>query len=354
MVTIRDLVEMMFEKLASDLYLTMDAPPVLRIDGEIVITEFEKLTSQTCEVLIFSVLTDTQKEFLKREKELLISFGIKNIGRIRMNVYMQQGTVAASLRSIPDRIPGFEELGLPPLLKDIVQLPKGLVLITGPTASGKSMTLTAIVDCINRSRKAQIMVLEDPCEYLHTNQQSIVNQREIGTDTQSYARALQYILRGHPDVIVISELENLATMRAALTIAETGHLVFGSLNTNDSIQAICRMIDLFPPHQQFGIRRRISVSLQAILTQQLLPRGYSSGRILACEVLVPTSAVRSLIREEKEKQIYSLMQTGSEYGMQTMNQALFELYQKQLVTYNEIFSRTTDPRDLQGLVKGTT
>ncbi len=354
MIALRDLVGMMFEKQASDLYLTVGAPPVLRIDGEIVITESEKLTAQTCESLIHSVLTDCQKEFLKREKELMVSFGIKKIGRLRMNVFMQQGTAAASLRSIPDHIPGFEELGLPPLLKDIVQLPKGLVLITGPTASGKSTTLAAIVDCINRSRKAQIMVLENPCEYLHTNQQSIVNQREIGTDTQSYAGALKYILRGHPDVIVISELEDVETMHAALTIAETGHLVFGSLNTTDSIQAIYRMIDRFPPHQQFRIRTQISISLQAVLTQQLLPRGYSSGRILACEVLIPTSAVRNLIREEKEDQIYALMQTGSEYGMQTMNQALFELYQKQLVTYNEIFSRTTDPRDLQGLVKGTT
>ncbi len=351
---IRELVGMMFEKQASDLYLTVNAPPVLRIDGEIVITEAEKLTSQTCESLIYGVLTDTQKESLKREKELIISFGINKIGRIRMNVFKQQGMVGASLRSIPDQIPGFEELGLPLLLKDIVQLPKGLVLVSGPTASGKSTTLTAIVDCINRNRKAQIIILENPCEYLHTNQQSIVNQREIGTDAKSYAAALKNILRGHLDVIVINELEDLETMRAALTIAETGHLVFGSLNTTDSIQAIYRMIDLFPPHQQFRVRMQLSISLQAILTQQLLPRGYSAGRTLACEVLIPTSAVRSLIREGKEDQIYTLMQTGSEYGMQTMNQALFELHQKQLVTYNEIFSRTTDPRDLQKLVKGTT
>lgn len=347
------LVKMMFEKQASDLHITGYAAPALRIDGEIVPTELEPLRPERCLALAYSVLTDEQKERFEEEDELNLSFGIEKVGRVRMSIFKQRGTISATLRSVPNEIASFEELGLPLVISDIVQLPKGLVLVTGPTGAGKSRTITAMVDWINKNKSVHIMTLEDPIEYLHQNHKSIVNQREIGTDTKGGLGTLRQIMRCDPDVILMSELHDMETLQAALTLAETGHLVFASMNTTDSVQAIYRIIDTFPTHQQFRTRMQLSIALQTVLAQQLLPRGYSSGRVLACEILIPTSQVRSLIREGKEHQIYDLMQTGSEYGMQTMNQALFELYQKQLVTYNEIFSRTSDPRDLQQLVKGT-
>lgn len=354
MVTIDSLCRLMFEKKASDLHLTTDAPPLLRIDGELVPSELEKLKPETCLSLVQTVLNDDQKDQLARNQEITISFELEKIGRVRLNVFRQRGAYAANFRSIPSEIPSFEDLGLPAVLGDIVQLPKGLVLVTGPTGSGKSTTLTAMVDWINRNKSVHIVTIEDPIEYLFKNQKAIINQREIGSDAASCGQALRRILRSDPDIVLIADLKDLEAVQAALNIAETGHLVFGAMESTDSVQAIYRLLDLYPPHQQFRARMQLSIALQAILAQQLLPRGYSSGRILASELLIPTSAVRTLIREEKEHQIYPLMQTGSEYGMQTMNQALFELYQKQLVTYNEIFSRTTDPRDLQQLVKGTT
>lgn len=354
MVTMDQLLRLMFEKNASDLHLTAGMPPMLRIDGEIVATDLEKIKEETCRTLITGLLTDEQKETLEREGSLNVSFGVEKLGRARMAVFRQRGVLAANLRSISLRVPTFEELGLPAILSDVSQLPKGLVLVCGPTGSGKSTTLAAMTDWINEHKSVHILTLEEPLEYLHDHKKSIVNQREIGTDAASYAAALKQIARQDPDVILIGELRDADTVQSALMLAETGHLVFATLDTTDCVQCLNFLIDLFPLHQQSKIRMQISLTLQAVLTQQLLPRGYSSGRVLACEVLIPTSAVRNLIREEKEFQIYAMMQTGSEYGMQTMNQALFELYQKQLVTYNEIFSRTTDPKDLQSLVKGTT
>jgi twitching motility protein PilT len=354
MVTIDSLMRLMFEKNASDLHITAGMPPMLRIDGEIVATDLEKIKDETCRTLITSVLSDEQKARLERSGSLLVSFGVEKLGRARMAVFRQRGTLAADLRSIPVRIPAFDQLGLPPILSDIAQLPKGLVLVCGPTGSGKSTTLAAMIDWINEHKSVHILTLEDPLEYLHEHKKSMVNQREIGTDAATFPDALRQAMRQDPDVVLIGELADAETVETALTVAETGHLVFATLNTTDSVQSINYLIDIFSPNVQTKIRTQLSFTLQAVLAQQLLPRGYSSGRVLACEVLIPTSAVRNLIREEKEFQIYSMMQTGSEYGMQTMNQALFDLYQKQLVTYNEIFSRTTDPKDLQNLVKGTT
>lgn len=347
------LVKMMFEKQASDLHITTDAAPMLRIDGEIVPTDLEPLRSERCLALVYSVLTDEQKQKFEREDELNFSFGLGKVGRVRMSIFKQRGSVSATLRTVPDEVFSFESLGLPPIVSDIVQLPKGLILVTGPTGSGKSATITSMVDWINKNKSVHIMTLEDPIEYIHQNQKSIVNQREIGTDTKGGIQTLRQVMRCDPDVVMMSELHDMETIQAALTLAETGHLVFAAMNTTDSVQAIYRIIDAFPPHQQFRTRMQLSIALQTILAQQLLPKGYSSGRVLACEILIPTSAVRTNIREGKEYQIYQLMQTGSEYGMQTMNQSLFDLYQKQLVTYNEIFARTTDPKDMQQLVKGT-
>ncbi len=352
MVNIDTLLRLMFERGASDLHITAGAPPMLRVDGVITPTEYEKLRPDTTQQLIYSILTDEQKEKFEKDNELDVSFGVEGVGRVRMNVYQQRGAVAAALRNIPTTIRSFEELKLPPVAQDIVKLPKGLVLVTGPTGSGKSSTLAAMIDWINTNHQHHIMTIEDPIEYVHTHKSSIVNQREVGTDTHTFATALKYALRQDPDVILIGEMRDLETINAALTIAETGHLVFATLHTVDAIQTINRIIDVFPASQQQQVRAQISFVLQAVLSQQLLPKAYGSGRVIAVEVLIPTAAVRNLIREEKIHQIYSAMQTGTEYGMGTMNQALFDLYQKQLVSYNEIFSRTLDPKELQRMVKG--
>jgi twitching motility protein PilT len=353
MITINDLLKLLFEKNASDLHLTAGSPPVLRIDGDIVPVELEKLTPEVCQELIYGVLTDEQKERFERENELDLAFGVKGLGRIRMNVFRQRGAVAAALRNIPSRIPTFDELGLPEVVsKTIVKLPKGLVLVTGPTGSGKSTTIASMIDFINSDRKGHIITVEDPIEYVYTHKNCIVNQREVGTDTPSFASALKHILRQDPDVIVIGEMRDLETIQAALTIGETGHLVFATLHTTDAVQSINRMIDVFPPHQQQQVRTQVSFVLQGILSQQLLPRAYSGGRVAAIEVLIPNAAVRNLIREDKIHQIYSVMQTSTEIGMQTMNQALFNLYQKQLITYNEAMANTTDPKELERMIKG--
>ena len=353
MVTINDLLRLLFEKNASDLHLTAGSPPVLRIDGDIVPTDLEKLSPETCQELVYGVLTDEQKEKFERENELDLAFGVKGLGRIRMNVFRQRGAVAAALRNIPSRIPTFDELGLPEVVtKNIVKLPKGLVLVTGPTGSGKSTTIASIIDFVNADRKGHIITIEDPIEYVYSHKNCIVNQREIGTDSPTFTSALKHILRQDPDVIVIGEMRDLETIQAALTIGETGHLVFATLHTTDAIQSINRIIDVFPPHQQQQVRTQLSFVLQGVMSQMLLPKAYSAGRVAAIEVLIPNAAVRNLIREEKIQQIYSTMQTAQESGMQTMNQALFNLYQKQLVTYNEILENSLDPKDLQRMVKG--
>ena len=352
MVNIDTLLRLMFERGASDLHITAGAPPMLRVDGVMTATEYEKLRPETTQQLIYSILTDEQKEKFEKDNELDVSFGVEGVGRVRMIVFQQRGEVAAALRNIPTSIRTFEDLKLPQVVQDLVKLPKGLVLVTGPTGSGKSTSLAAMLDWINTNQQHHIITIEDPIEYVHTHKSCIVNQREVGTDTHSFTAALKYALRQDPDVILIGEMRDLETINAALTIAETGHLVFATLHTVDSIQTINRIIDVFPASQQQQIRAQISFVLQGVLSQQLLPKAYGSGRVIATEVLIPSAAVRNLIREEKVHQIYSAMQTGAEYGMQTMNQCLFDLYQKQLVSYNEIFSRTMDPKELQRMVKG--
>lgn len=353
MVNIDTLLRLMFEKGASDLHITVGIPPTLRIDGEMVQTEFDKLRPDECQQIIYSILTDEQKEKFERENELDLSFGVEGIGRVRMNVFKQRGAVAAALRTIPMSIMSFDDLNLPATVADIVKTPKGLVLVTGPTGSGKSTTLASMIDWINQHMTQHIITIEDPIEFIHTHKNCIVNQREVGTDTNSFVNALKYVLRQDPDVILIGEMRDLETIQAALTIAETGHLVFGTLHTPDAVQAINRIIDVFPAHQQQQVRAQISFVLQAVLSQTLMPKAYSGGRVLACEVLISNSAIKNLIREEKVHQIYSVMQTGTEYGMRTMNQSLAELYKKQQVTYNEIFARTAEPKELQRLIQAT-
>jgi twitching motility protein PilT len=352
MVNVDTLLRLMFEKGASDLHITAGAPPMLRIDGVITATEYEKLRPEVTQQLIYSILTDEQKEKFEKDNELDISFGVEGVGRVRMNVFQQRGSIASVMRNIPSKIRTFDDLKLPPVIKDLVKLPKGLVLVTGPTGSGKSTTLAAMLDWINTNLPHHIITIEDPIEYVHAHKACIVNQREVGTDTHTFTSALKYALRQDPDVILVGEMRDLETINAALTIAETGHLVFATLHTVDAIQTINRIIDVFPSGQQQQVRAQISFVLNGVISQQLLPLANSTGRVVALEVLIPTPAVRNLIREEKIHQIYSAMQTGTESGMQTMNQALFNLYQKQLVSYDEIFSRTMDPKELLRMTKG--
>jgi twitching motility protein PilT len=352
MVHIDTLLRQMFEKGASDLHLTVGAAPSIRLHGEIEALDFEKLRPETCQQLVYSILTDEQKEKFERESELDLSFGVEGIGRVRMNVFKQRGAVASVLRQIPTKIKNFEDLALPKVVSDIVKVPKGLVLVCGPTGSGKSTTLAAMIDWINENEQAHIITIEDPIEFVHNHKKSIINQREVGADSRSFTAALKFVLRQDPDVILVGEMRDIETIEAALTIAETGHLVFATLHTPDAVQAINRIIDVFPSGQQQQVRTQLSFVMQAVLCQQLIPKPDGGGRSICVEVMIATPAIRNLIREEKVHQISSQIQTGMEFGMQTMNQGLANLYRKGLATYQVIMDRTTDSRDLERVVRG--
>lgn len=347
MVTMSELFVMMHEKNASDLHLTAGAPPTLRINGDLVPTEFERLTGDAAQALVFSLMSDTQRQRFEATNELDFAFGIKGMGRLRMNVYRQRGLVGAAIRSIPARYKTFEELNLPPIAYDMMKLKKGLILVTGPTGSGKSTTLASMIDYLNEHFCHHIVTVEDPIEYVHTHKKSIINQREVGADTETFTSALRHILRQDPNIILVGEMRDLETIQAALNIAETGHLVFATLHTGDAAQTINRIIDVFPPHQQEQIRVQLSFVLQVVLAQQLVTAADGHGRCLAAEVLVVTSAIRNLIREQKVEQMMTAMQTGGKYGMVTMNQSLADLYIKQKITYQEAVNRSSDPEDLK-------
>lgn len=349
MLNMNDLLVLLMEKRASDLHLAAGAPPMLRVDGELVPTPFEKLTPEVCQRLIYSLLTDSQKERFEANNELDLSFGVKGVGRVRMNVFRQRGSVGAALRAIPARILNFDELGLPAAIYEVLKIPKGLILVTGPTGAGKTTTLASMIDYLNDHRTSHIMTIEDPIEYIHFHKKCLVNQREIGMDSHSFPVALKYVLREDPDIILIGEMRDLETIEAALTIAETGHLVLATLHTSDAAQSINRIVDAFPPHQQSQIRSQLSFVLQAVFSQQLLAQASGTGRILACEVLVVTPAIRNLIRESKSEQIPLAMQTGSKFGMQTMNTALYDLYTKRQIAYQVAIEHSMDPEDLKRL-----
>jgi twitching motility protein PilT len=295
-------------------------------------------------------LTNKQKRIFEEQNELDFSFGVKGIGRVRANIFKQRGTVGAALRNIPYNIPTFEELGLPPIVREIVKLNQGLVLVTGPTGSGKSTTLASMIDYINTQRSEHIITIEDPIEFLHSHKNSIVCQREIGSDTETYANALKYILRQDPDIILIGELRDLETISAALTISETGHLVFATLHTPDAAQTINRIIDVFPPHQQQQVRVQLSFVLQGIFSQKLLPHAYGRGRVLACEVLIANAGIRNMIRENKIHLIYSAIQSGKEAGMQTMNASLYNLYVRGHITQSVALNASPDPKELKEIM----
>jgi twitching motility protein PilT len=349
-IDIHQLLKYMVQHNASDLHICAGLPPLYRIDGEIIPSEFPVLNEESAQALIYSLLTEEQKQKFELENELDVAFGFSDT-RIRMNVFRERGNVAAALRNISLRIPTFEELGLPPVVNQLVKLPKGLILVTGPTGSGKSTTLASMIDYINSTRRCHIITIEDPIEFIYQNKKAVIHQREVGSDTKTFAESLRRVLRQDPDVILIGEMRDLETIQAALVISETGHLVFGTLHTPDTIQTINRIIDVFPPHQQNQVRTQLSFVLQGILAQQLLPRANSPGRVLAVEVLIPTPAIRNLIRENKPEQIYSHIQTGAEVGMQTMNKSLYTLYTKGLVTYQEIMNRSADPKELQNMIR---
>lgn len=343
----------MIEKGASDLHITTGSAPQLRIDGRLAPLKTPPLTPQETKQLCYSILTDAQKHKFEEENELDLAFGVKGLSRFRANVFMQRGAVAGAFRTIPFKMLSFQELGLPPVVSDIAKKPRGLVLVTGPTGSGKSTTLASIIDKVNSDRHEHIITIEDPIEYLHAHKGCVVNQREVGADTDSFKKALKYILRQDPDIVLVGELRDLETIESALTVSETGHLVFATLHTNSCVQTINRIVDVFPPYQQPQVRAQLSFVLEAVMCQQLVPKMSGQGRVLALEVMIPNPAIRNLIREDKVHQIYSQMQVGQgKFGMQTLNQALYSLFTKRLISMEEALSRSSDIDELQNMMSG--
>jgi twitching motility protein PilT len=348
---LRALLEEMIQRDASDLHITAAEKPKLRVDGDMVDSSVtEILTPKDTLQLAYSVLTENQKKRFETEDELDFSFGIQNLARFRGNVFKQRGCVAMVIRMIPFNVRTFQDLGLPPVIAKLAERPRGLILVTGPTGSGKSTTLAAIIDKINKERKGHIITVEDPIEFIHRHQSCIVNQREIGTDTKTFASALKYALREDPDVILVGEMRDLETVAAALTIAETGHLVLATLHTNSAAESINRVIDVFPSNQQSQVRAQLAFVLEGVVTQTLLPKLKGRGRAMAAEIMVATPAIRALIRDDKVHQIYSAMQSGKKFGMQTMNDALFQLYTAREVSQDECERVSHDPKEFLRMI----
>ena len=350
-INLRSLLEEMVTKDASDLHVVAGERPKLRIDGDITNAALDHvMTPKDTLQLAYSVLTENQKKRFELEDELDFSFGIQNLARFRGNCFKQRGCVSMVIRQIPFDIKTFEQLGLPQAIAKMAEKPRGLVLVTGPTGSGKSTTLAAMIDKINRERKGHIITVEDPIEFIHRHQGCIINQREVGTDTHSFASALKYALREDPDVILVGEMRDLETIAAALTIAETGHLCFATLHTNSAAEAINRIIDVFPSHQQSQVRAQLAFVLEGIVTQTLVPKARGRGRAMAAELLIVTPAIRALIRDDKVHQIYSSMQAGKKFGMQTLNDALYNLYMSREVTSDECLRVSSDPSEFMRMI----
>ena len=351
MPTLPELLKTTVELEGSDLHLSIGSPPQVRVHGALRRLDFPDLSPSDIKTLAYSVLTDAQKKRFEENMELDFSFGIRGIARFRCNLFNQRGAVGAVYRQIPEKIRSFEDLRLPKVISKLAEKPRGLVLVTGPTGSGKSTTLAAMIDKINIERHDHILTIEDPIEYLHTHKNCLVNQREVHADTQSFTNALRAALREDPDVVLIGEMRDLETVEAALKIAETGHLTFGTLHTNSAISTITRVIDVFPSHQQSQIRTQLSIVLEGIVCQALLPRADGQGRTVAIEILVPTAGIRNLIREDKIHQIYSAMQTGQEkIGMQTMNQSLASLFMKRIITLETAMTASSHREELQEMI----
>jgi twitching motility protein PilT len=349
-VHVDELLRLVVEKKGSDLHLAPGVPPVLRIDGKLLATNYAVLSDFEVQRMIYGVLTDEQIRTFETEYELDCSYELKELSRFRVNVYRDRGAVAVAFRVIPSKIPTVRELGLPLVLEDLSRRPRGLVLVTGPTGSGKSTTLAAMIGQINNERSEHIITIEDPIEYLHTHRRSLVNQRELGADTRTFAQALRHALRQDPDVILVGEMRDLDTMALAITAAETGHLVFSTVHTNSAAQTVDRIVDVFPPGQQEQIRIQLSNTLEAVVSQQLLPRAGTPGRIAAMEIMIASPAIRNLIREAKAHQITSIIQTSAHLGMQTMDQCLRDLYQRGLITYEEAMGRAMNQEELKKML----
>ncbi|MCA1630073.1 MAG: type IV pilus twitching motility protein PilT [Acidobacteria bacterium] len=351
--SLSDLLKKLIEMGGSDLHLTTNTPPQVRVHGELRPLEgYKALTSADTKQLAYSVLTDAQKHRFEESLELDFSFGVRGLSRFRANLFNQRGAVGAVFRAIPYEIKSFETLGLPAVVSKLCDKPRGLILVTGPTGSGKSTTLAAMLDKVNRERHEHIVTIEDPIEFLHNHKSCIVNQREVGSDTKGFAEALRTALRQDPDVVLVGEMRDLETIESALRIAETGHLTFATLHTNSAASTINRIIDVFPSTQQAQIRAQLSLVLEGIMCQSLLPRADGRGRAAALEILVPNNAIRNLIREDKVHQIYSMMQTGQDkYGMQTFNQSLATLYHKRLITHDVAMQRSSNSDELRDLIE---
>lgn len=351
LLTLDVLFQLMKSKNASDLHLTVGVPPILRIDGKLFQTPYNALTSERIQTLIYAVMSEDQKERFESTNELDFAITLKTFGRMRVNLYRQRGNIGVAIRSIPFEFKTFRQLGLPAAVDSLVHMTKGLVLVTGPTGSGKSTTLASIINFINEHYGYHIMTVEDPIEFIHEHKRSIVNQREVGQDTKDFATALRYVLRQDPDVILIGEMRDLETTQQALNAAETGHLVFGTLHTSDAMQTINRILDMFPPNQQEQARTQLSFVLEGVISQQLLQSADGKGRILAPEVLLATPAVRALIRDKKIEQLVHTMQTSQQQGMKTMNQSLGDLYLANKITYQEAVFHSGDVNDLKAYLE---
>ncbi|MDY7093316.1 MAG: type IV pilus twitching motility protein PilT [Acidobacteriota bacterium] len=350
-VSLNQLLKAMVEQGGSDLHITTNAAPQVRVDGVLRPINAPPFTPTQTKQLAYSILTDNQKQRLEENLEIDFSFGIKGLARFRANVFHQRGAIAAAFRQIPYEIRSFRELGLPPMVEKLCEKPRGLILVTGPTGSGKSTTLASMIDKINRERHEHIVTIEDPVEYLHSHKKCIVNQRELNADTHSFTNALKSVLRQDPDVVLVGEMRDFETVESALRIAETGHLTFATLHTNSAAQTINRIIDIFPAHQQGQIRVQLSFVLEGVLCQSLLPRATGNGRALAMEIMVPNSGIRNLIREDKIHQIYGMMQTGqAKHGMQTFNQSLAGLYFKRHITLQTALNRSSNADELQEII----
>jgi twitching motility protein PilT len=351
MANMHQLLKAMIEKGASDLHITTGTAPQLRIDGKLHPLRMPPLSPPETKQLCYSVLTDSQKHRFEEQSELDLSFSVQKLSRFRGNVFVQRGNVAGVFRAIPFKIKTFEELGLPKVVSELAQKPRGLILVTGPTGSGKSTTLATMIDKINNERNEHIVTIEDPIEFLHQHKGCVVNQREVGADTNGFKNALKYILRQDPDVVLVGEMRDLETIEAALTVAETGHLAFATLHTNSAVQTINRIVDVFPPYQQSQVRAQLSFVLEGVLCQSLIQRSSGPGRAMTLEIMVPNAAIRNLIREDKIHQIYSAMQVGQEkFGMQTMNQSLAQLVQRRLITSEDAIARSSDPEELRNIL----
>ncbi|MEI7475579.1 MAG: type IV pilus twitching motility protein PilT [bacterium] len=351
---LEDLLQLVFQKNGSDLHISTGLPPVIRVDGKLLRTDHPPLTKEDVQRLIFGMLNNEQRRNLEQNWELDCSYGVYGLGRFRVNVYKEKGNYAAAFRAITTDIPAFDDLGLPSVVREIAEKPRGLILVTGPTGSGKSTTLASMIDHINATRSEHILTIEDPCEFIHSSKRSIVHQRELGQDTRSFSNALRAALREDPDIILVGELRDLETVSLALTAAETGHLVMGTLHTSSASQTVDRIVDVFPAEQQQQIRIQLSNSLVAVFSQTLIPKlgpdGQKKGRVLAQEIMIVTPAIANLIREGKTAQIYSAIQTGGAMKMQTLETTLRDLYAKKLISYDDAMMKSSRPDDLKRML----